>query len=235
VIFRQFQAGDGQLSYIFADAVTRRAVVLDPHLSLEQDYFDMLRQLGLSLEFAIETHSHESHLTAGPLLCEETGARWAMSRAAAVAMRFRKIDDGECFYLGEECFIAMATPGHSACSMCFRWRDRVFTGHTLLAAKTGDCNRPDANPATLHASIVFGLYALPEDTLICPGRATTAGVSSNIRFERECNSELTVHTSVYAFTAVKEQSARSGAIVVPRTVTERASIDLYPFRRIGHA
>lgn len=235
MIFRQFLARDGQLSYLFADPVTRHAVVIDPHISLEQDYFGLISQLDLKLEYAIETHAHESHLSAGPVLCEETGARWAMSRAADISVRARRIDDDECFFLGEECFIALATPGHSACSMCFRWRDRVFTGHTLLAGITGDCKRPDADPATLHGSIIHVLYALPDDTLICPGMLTPGGRSSNIGFEREHNSELTAHTSVYEFVAAKRREAGEAAMTVPRAVAERASADLYPFRRVDRA
>jgi glyoxylase-like metal-dependent hydrolase (beta-lactamase superfamily II) len=235
MIFRQFLASDGQLSYLFADPVTRHAVVLDPHISLEQDYFGLIRQLDLKLEYAIETHAHESHLSAGPVLCDETGARWALSRAADIAVKARRIDGGECFYLGEECFIALATPGHSACSMCFRWRDRVFTGHTLLAGLTGDCNRPDADPASLHGSVMHALYTLPEDTMVCPGQATKDGRSSNIRFEREHNAELNAHTSVYDFIAAKRQAAGDAVMTVPRAIAERASVDLYPFRRVDRA
>jgi sulfur dioxygenase len=235
VIFHQFMADDGQLSYLFADAVTRHAAVVDPHLSLEQSYFETIAQLDLTLDYAIETHAHESHLSAGPLLCTETGARWAMSRAAAVAMKVRRIDGGECFFLGEECFIALATPGHSTCSMCFRWRDRVFTGHTLLAGKTGDCSRPDANPASLYASVVHTLYTLPEDTLVCPGRATAGGNSSSIGFEREHNRELTAQTPESVYLAGKRRVGCAHGVAVPRAVTEQGSVDLYPFRRIGHA
>ena len=235
MIYRQFLADDGQLSYVFADAVTRRAAVLDPHLSLERNYFEIIRQLDLKLDFAIETHAHESHLSAGPMLCEETGARWAMSRAAAVAMKVRGIADGECFYLGEECFIAMATPGHSTCSMSFRWRDRVFTGHTLLAGATGDCNRPDANPAELYTSVQNVLYPLPADTMVCPGRVTASGCSSNIGFERDHNDELTGDSSLEAFVAAKQRAATVVEIAVPRAAAKRASVDLYPFRRIGPA
>ncbi len=235
MIFHQFLASDGQLSYLFADSVTRHAVVVDPHISLENDYFGLIRQLDLKLEYAIETHTHESHLSAGPVLCEETGARWAMSRAADIAVKARRIEGDECFYLGEECFIALATPGHSACSMCFRWRDRVFTGHTLLAGLTGDCNRPDADAASLYASVMHALYTLPEDTMVCPGRATTGGRSSSIGFERVHNAELTVHTSVYDFITAKRRAASDAVMTVPRAVAERPSVDLYPFRRIERA
>ena len=235
MIFRQFLASDGQLSYLFADSVTRHAVVLDPHVSIETEYFDLIRQLDLKLEYAIETHAHESHLSAGPVLCEETGARWAMSRAADITVKARRIDGDECFYLGEECFIALATPGHSACSMCFRWRDRVFTGHTLLAGLTGDCNRPDADPASLYGSVMHVLYALPADTMVCPGQVTAGGRSSNIGFERVHNTELNGHTSVYDFIAAKRRAASDAALAVPRAVAERPSVDLYPFRRISGA
>jgi glyoxylase-like metal-dependent hydrolase (beta-lactamase superfamily II) len=227
VIFRQFRAADSQLSYLFADPVTRRAAVLDPHLSLEREYLEMIGHLDLKLAFAIETHAHESHLSAAPLLCEETGACWLMSRLVAARARARPVDDGECVYIGEECVAALATPGHSACSMCFRWRDRVFTGHTLLTGRTGDCARTDADAATLYHSVARCLYALPGDTLVFPGLETASGRASTIQFERRQNADLNAATSPESFVHGKRRAGGSLKTVVLPTGFGRPGADLY--------
>lgn len=180
MIFRQFRASDMQLSYLFADPVTRRAALLDPHFELESDYLDVIDHLDLRLNWVIETHAHESHLSAAPLLCDETGAVWGASSQVKTDGRTRVVCDGECIYMGEECFGAIDTPGHSPCSMCFRWRDLLFTGHTLLAGRAGPCNRPDSDAGQLYDSIVDTLFELPENTRVLPGfddghSATTIG------------------------------------------------------------
>jgi sulfur dioxygenase len=230
VIFRQFHAADGQLSYLFADSVTRHAAVLDPHLSLEHDYLEMIQHLDLKLKFVIETHAHESHFSAAPLLCDETGARWIMSRLIAGTVQAQPLEHGECVFIGEEYFGALETPGHSACSMCFSWRNRVFTGHTLLVGHAGDCGRPDADAIKLYESIMHCLYVLPEETLVYPGAESAGCQKSTISFERENNHELKIGTGKEHFVNLKKGTG------VSRHGAARQAYpgpDLYPFRKVS--
>jgi len=206
VIFRQFHASDGQLSYLFADSVTRNAAILDPHLGLEHDYIDLIEHLDLRLEFVIETHAHESHFSAAPLLCEATGAYWFMSHLIADTVHARPLEDGESVFMGEEYFDVLETPGHSACSLCFRWRDRLFSGHTLLAGRTGDCERPDADPHELFDSITRRLYVLPPETVVYPGLEVDGRCESTIGIERGQNRDLNVNTDKAIFMARKRCS-----------------------------
>ena len=231
MIFRQFHATDGQLSYLFADSITRHAAVLDPHLSLEHEYLEMIRQLDLKLEFVIETHAHESHFSAAPLLCDETGARWIMSRLIAGTVQAHQVVHGEYLFIGEEYFGALETPGHSACSMCFRWRNRVFTGHTLLVGRTGDCGRPDADALKLYESIMQCLYVLPEGTLVCPGAESAGGRKSTIRLERENNHELKIGTGKDHFVNLKKSTSVSTHGAALQTAAAYPGPDLYPFRK----
>jgi len=232
VIFRQFRADDGQLSYLFADPVTRHAAVVDPHLSLEQDYFDMMRHLDLRLVLALETHAHESHLSAGPLLCEETGARWVLSSVAAGAVSASAARDGDCLYVGEECIGALATPGHSACSICLRWRDAVFSGHTLLAGAAGDCCRPDADAAALYDSIRARLYSLPPETRVYPGAEFAGARETTIGRERARNDEVSDTTSAMRFIAVKRADCRAARWALHLADSQRGA-DLYPYHRVA--
>jgi sulfur dioxygenase len=229
VIFRQFHAKDGQLSYLFADSITRNAAVLDPHLILERYYIDLIVHLDLKLKFVIETHTHESHFSAAPLLCEATGAQWIMSHLVAGTVQAQAVKHGEYVFMGEEYFSVLETPGHSTCSMCYRWRDRVFTGHTLLVDRAGDCGRPDADALKLHESIMQRLYVLPEDTIVFPGVETDGCWESTIGFERKHNREVSMRTSLDEFATLKRSTG-----VIPRGAATHADVrfpatDLYPF------
>ena len=234
MIFRQFHASDGQLSYLFADPITRHAAVLDSHLSLEKSYLELIRQLDLKLEFAIETHAHESHFSAAPMLCKETGANWIMSRMVADSVKARALGHGEYVFIGEEYFSALETPGHSVCSMCFRWRDCVFTGHTLLAGRTGDCGRPDADAVKLYESIVGQLYTLPGNIEVYPGFETLGRVKSSIRREREKNHVLNVNTDKNHFVNSIRKASASLKKAGPRAVTGYPGPELYPFRKVSN-
>lgn len=233
MIFRQFHANDSQLSYLFADPVTRYAAVLDPHLSLEHDYLEFIRRLDLKLKFAIETHAHESHFSAAPLLCKETGAHWLMSYSVANAAEARPVKHGEHVFIGEEYFSVLETPGHSTCSMCFCWRDCVFTGHTLLAGCTGDCSRPDADVHKLYESIIEHLYVLPVDTRVYPGLEFAGCEKSTIGHEREQNCELNTNTGKEHFVTVKQKASVSTQRAGPQAVAGYAGPDLYPFRKVS--
>ena len=233
MIFRQFHASDGQLSYLFADSVTRNAAILDPHLGLEHDYIDLIEHLDLQLEYVLETHAHESHFSAAPLLCAATGAYWFMSHLIADAVRARPLEDGESVFMGEESFNVLETPGHSACSLCFRWRDRVFTGHTLLAGRVGDCGRPDADPRQLYDSIMQRLYVMPEETLVFPGSGLEGNRESTIGVERKHNRDLNVATGRAVFMA-RKRCLGPGLKGVQQTGVYHPASDLYPHKKAGH-
>jgi glyoxylase-like metal-dependent hydrolase (beta-lactamase superfamily II) len=221
MIFRQFCASDKQLSYLFADPVTRQAVIVDPHLGLEEAYFTVIEHLDLRLIFVLESHCHESHRSAAPVLCEETGAQRLIPLLARDPAAARAVHDHEDIFFGEEHFSALHTPGHSPCSTCFCWNGRVFTGHTLLCGAAGPCNRPDSNAEQLHDSIVGQLYTLPGETVVCPGYEMD-GVKSTINDERSCNRELTAATPRESFIALKNRGAGSPAWPILRPVPGQA-------------
>jgi sulfur dioxygenase len=190
VIFRQFCTADNDVSYLLADPVSRYAAVLDPNIEAERDYVDVIRRLDLRLVYAIETHAHESHVSAAPVLRAETGARLVTHRKVGMGGVDVYVDHGERLFLGEEWIGVMETPGHSPCSLSYVWRDRVFTGHTLLAGSAGPCHRADADAGRLFDSIVGRLFALPEDMLVYPGRVSGERCNSSIGHERVSNEDL---------------------------------------------
>jgi len=199
VIFRQFCTPDDDVSYLLADPVSRYAALLDPNLAAERDYLEVLRRLDLRLVYVIETHAHESHLSAAPVLRAETGARLVTHSSVESACVDMHIDDGENLFLGEEFLSVMETPGHSACCLSYRWRDRVFTGHTLLAGATGTCQRSDADAGRLFDSIRERLFALPDETLVYPCHDYEGRFVSSIAQEKARNPRLGGNRSQQAF------------------------------------
>jgi glyoxylase-like metal-dependent hydrolase (beta-lactamase superfamily II) len=195
MIFRQFFSADDDSSYLLADPVTRYAAVLDPHAQTERSYLELIRSLDLRLVYVIETHAHESHLSAAPALRAETGARLIAHSAADLACVDMHVDDGDRIFIGEEYLSVMATPGHSVCSLSYVWRDRVFTGHSLLVGSTGPCRRADGDAGRLYDSIRERLLTLPDETLVYPGRITGQGRVSSIGQERVTNTELQPDTT----------------------------------------
>lgn len=204
MIFRQFCTPDEEISYLLADPVSRYAAVVDPNTQAERDYIEVLHRLDLRLMYVIETHVHESHFSAAPLLRAETGAQLVAHQNAVLSCVDMPVEDDENIYLGEEVITVMTTPGHSSCSQSYLWRDRLFTGHTLLAGVTGNCQRPDANAGLLFESVHDRLFKLPAETLIYPGRLIEKRRISCIGQERAVNTDLAPRTTLEEFIARKQ-------------------------------
>ena len=204
MIFRQFCTPDEEISYLLADPVTRYAAVLDPNLQAERDYLDVIRHLDLRLIYVIETHAHESHPSAAPVLRAETGAQLISHRVADLDCVDLRVNDDESIFMGEEVISVMATPGHSSCSLSYVWRDCVFTGHTLLAGVTGPCQRVDADAGRLFDSVRQRLFELPDETLVYPGYVTGKGRISSIGQERATNNDLQPDTTREQFISRKQ-------------------------------
>src|SRR5689334_572465 len=141
MIFHQlFDTESSTYTYVVGDEVTREAVVIDPVLGHERRDLDVLAQDGLRLAWVLDTHVHADHVTGANALKAATGAITAVGDACNASGYDHALVDGERIAFGEECLTAISTPGHTPGSTSFAWRDRVFTGDTLLI---GGCGRTD--------------------------------------------------------------------------------------------
>jgi sulfur dioxygenase len=202
MLFRQlFESTHTALSYVIGDPITRQAALIDGLHGQLSTYLAALKALGLRLEYVLETHVHEDHASVAPALKALTGARLAVHERGAVHCADLQLRDGDMLYLGEELIEVLYTPGHSACSVTYRWRDRLFTGDTLLTGAVGPCTGRGADPAQLYASVHERLYAQPGEWLVYPGHALQGHRVSSIEQERYTNQALADSVSRAEFLA----------------------------------
>ena len=76
MLFRQlFDSESSTYTYLIADESTGEAALIDPvREQLERD-LRLLRELGLTLCYALDTHVHADHITAAGDLRERTAAK----------------------------------------------------------------------------------------------------------------------------------------------------------------
>ena len=98
--------------------------------------------------------------------------------------------DGEILPLGSGAIHVMATPGHTAGSVSYRWGGNVFTGDALLIEGCGRTDFQDGSSETLFASISGKLFSLPDETMVWPGHDYRFRASSTIGHERRHNPRL---------------------------------------------
>ena len=64
MIFRQlFDSESSTYTYLLADADTKEAVLIDPVIEKSERDAKLVRELGLSLKFVMNTHVHADHIT----------------------------------------------------------------------------------------------------------------------------------------------------------------------------
>jgi sulfur dioxygenase len=191
MIFRQlFDATSSTYTYLLGDSTTKEAVIVDPVREQAVRDREILNQLGLKLVCVLETHVHADHVTGARALKDATGAVTMVSQHCGASGFDRLLDDGDIIRFGSESLHAIATPGHTAGSMCFLWRDRLLTGDTLLI---GGCGRTDfqhGDPGALYDSITQRLFSLASDILVFPGHDYAGRRVSTIAEERETNPRL---------------------------------------------
>ncbi|MEJ2060345.1 MAG: MBL fold metallo-hydrolase [Gammaproteobacteria bacterium] len=189
-IFRQlFDPESSTYTYIIADADTRDAVIIDPVRERHERDMSVLRELGVTLRYSLETHVHADHVTGSGLMREATGCETVVGDAAGVDCADIGIRQGDALSFGNEVITAIATPGHTDGCTSYHWRDRLFTGDTLLINACGRTDFQQGNAETLYDSIQK-LFAFPDETLVYPGHDYEGRRVSSIVQEKAINPRL---------------------------------------------
>lgn len=189
-----FDTASSTYTYVLFDTATRDAIIIDPvDTQLERD-LQVLRDYGLKLTWALETHDHADHITSAGLLAELAGAKTTAPANSGINTAAVQLKDGDTLDFGGEQIRALATPGHTAGSMCFIWRNHVFTGDTLLINGCGRTDFQSGNATALFHSLTQVLFKLPDDTTVWPGHDYHGKTSSTIGAEKSGNARVTGKT-----------------------------------------
>ena len=91
MIFRQITHDDlGCASYLIGDEDEGVAAVVDPRFEVD-DYLELARYMGVSIEHVLETHNHADHVSGHGRLAAATGARVHIHRDGGARLRARAV------------------------------------------------------------------------------------------------------------------------------------------------
>lgn len=185
-----FDTASSTYTYVLFDPGTRDAIIIDPvDAQLERD-LQVLREHGLKLTWALETHAHADHITSAGLLAELAGAKTTAPAGCGITTASVQLNDGDTLEFGREQIRALHTPGHTAGSMCFVWRDQVFTGDTLLINGCGRTDFQSGSAEAMYHSLTQVLFKLPDATTVWPGHDYRGRSQSTIGQEKAGNSRV---------------------------------------------
>jgi sulfur dioxygenase len=185
-----FDPASSSYTYVLFDETSRDALIIDPvDQQLERD-LATLRQFGLKLVWTVETHAHADHITSAGLLAEHTGATTAAPAGCGIDTAAMQLKDGDVLRFGAEQIKALSTPGHTAGSMSYLWRDQVFTGDALLINGCGRTDFQSGSAEALYHSLTEVRVALPDATTVWPGHDYKGRTQSTIGAEKTGNERI---------------------------------------------
>lgn len=193
MILRQiFDAETSTYTYIIGSEQTKRAVIIDPVVDMAERYVSYLKELDLTLEYSLDTHTHADHITALGKLRELTGAQSLMGEQAVAECTSGKFTDGQEIELDDETRITcLYTPGHTDDSYCFLLQhaegQAVFTGDCLLIRGCGRTDFQNGDAEQQYQSVTDILFKLAPDTVVYPGHDYKGMTQSSIAEEQRWN------------------------------------------------
>ena len=209
--FRQIPAAtSAAFSYLLADLDRRQAVIIDPAADQLMLYPSLLAELRVSLSHILLTHCHGAGALPADKLAAATRAPLSLAAGPARAEQTHGLVEGDLVACGDEVLHVRLTPGHTRNSCCFLWRDRIFTGDTLLIDDCGASDGSDGDAGLLFDSLAQRLLTLPDETLVYPARQHQGRQVSCIGEQRLRNPRLAGVTRD-EFIAAQAQRGRPAA------------------------
>ncbi|KAL8219590.1 UNVERIFIED_CONTAM: Ethylmalonic encephalopathy 1, partial [Gekko kuhli] len=194
-----FEAESFTYTYLLADARTKEAVLIDPVLETAQRDTTLVKQLGLNLLYAVNTHCHADHITGTGLLKQLLpGCQSVISRDSGASADVL-IGEGHTLRFGAFALEARSTPGHTDGCLTYVLNDQsmAFTGDALLIRGCGRTDFQQGSPESLYRSVHQKIFTLPGDCLVYPAHDYTGQTVSTVEEERTQNPRLTLSLEAF--------------------------------------
>lgn len=193
MLFRPlFDPESSTYTYLLADDATRKAVIIDPVLEQLDRDLALIHELGLTLEWALDTHVHADHVTALGLLRERTGCKTALSERSGTSWPDVLLRHGLRVEFGSRWLEVRETPGHTNGCLSYVLDDKskVFTGDALLIRGCGRTDFQQGDARTLYRSIHEQIFTLPDSCEVYPGHDYKGRLLSTVGEEKRFNPRI---------------------------------------------
>ena len=180
---KQFIAGNCY-SYILSSQ--NEALIIDPHISLVEEYKKYLAKNILSLKFIVDTHTHADHFSSAAVLKKEFGVPVLMHEKAISSVATRRLKDNDQIDVGTSGVKVIYTPGHTDDAISLYGEGRLFSADVLLIGSVGRTDFQNGSPESMFDTLQK-LKRLPDETILCPGHDYHEKRTSTVGQEKQSN------------------------------------------------
>mmetsp|Transcript_32114 Transcript_32114/g.70294 ORF Transcript_32114/g.70294 Transcript_32114/m.70294 type:complete len:394 (-) Transcript_32114:245-1426(-) len=190
-------------TYLLGCQESKKAVLIDPVLGEQARDLAKVDELGLDLQYVINTHVHADHITSGSAIkALRPDVRSVISATSGAAADIT-VEEGDEVKFGRYSLRVLATPGHTNGCVCYVLQgpdapNAVFTGDTLLIRGCGRTDFQQGSSEQLYRSVHEKLFTLPPDTRVYSGHDYKQCNVSTIGEERLFNPRLTKSVEEFA-------------------------------------
>ena len=266
-----FDPATSTFSHILADLPARQCALIDSVLDYDPKsgrtstasadrLVARVKELGLNVQWLLETHVHADHLSAAPYLQQQLGGQLAIGAHITTVQNVfgklfnagtefardgsqfdRLLADGDRLQVGNLHLQAMHTPGHTPACMSYVVTDAgesarqvAFVGDTLFMPDYGTarCDFPGGSASTLFQSIQKVL-SLPDSTqlYLCHDYPPEGREPQCVTTVAEQKqANVHVHQGVMEEAFVKMRQARDATLSMPVLMLPSVQVNM----RAGH-
>jgi sulfur dioxygenase len=193
MLFRQlYDAESSTYTYLLADEETHDAVIIDPVLEQAERDAQLIRELGLTLKLALDTHVHADHVTGAGALRDRLGAQTVVSARGGAPCADLLVEEGDVLRFGGHALEVRETPGHTKGCLTYVTADRTmaFTGDALLVRGSGRTDFQEGDARTLYRSVHQKIFTLPDSCLLYPAHDYHGRTVTSVAEEKAHNPRL---------------------------------------------
>jgi len=180
-------------TYLLAHAQSREAILIDPVIELAERDANLIKQMGLHLRYALNTHMHADHITGTGRLKKLVPGVQSVISGLSGAEADIKVDEGDKIEFGGESVEVVSTPGHTNGCVTYIHRGLgcAFTGDALLIRGCGRTDFQEGSAGDLYDNVWAKILSLPEQTLLYPAHDYNGQTVTTVAEEKLYNPRLT--------------------------------------------
>ncbi|KZC05125.1 Protein ETHE1, mitochondrial [Dufourea novaeangliae] len=180
-------------TYLLADVNDKTAILIDPVIEWAERDKSIIRELGLTLKYAVNTHMHADHITGtGRLKSLLPGCQSAISRTSGAKADIH-LNPNDRISFGRHCIRVLPTPGHTEGCVTYVCDEQgcAFTGDALLIRGCGRTDFQGGSAEVLYNSVHKRIFTLPENCRLYPAHDYNGRTMTTVAEEKAFNPRLT--------------------------------------------